>query len=75
MTDPLAVAVGDVARLRKAHPCGGHDWAVTRTGADIGLRCLTCGRKILLDRGDFERRTQRLTPAAASDGVKDTDAG
>ena len=71
MTGPLAVAVGDIARLRKAHPCGGHDWEVTRTGADIGLRCLTCGRKVLLDRADFERRTQRLTPAGAKDANVD----
>jgi hypothetical protein len=46
----------DVVRLRKAHPCGGTDWRVIRLGADIGLRCLTCQRRVLLPRSELERR-------------------
>lgn len=61
---PVPVAVGDTARLRKPHPCGGHDWQVTRIGADIGLRCLTCGHRVLLTRETFERRVQRIVPLA-----------
>ena len=52
----VEVHVDDVVRLRKTHPCGGNDWAVTRLGADIGLRCLTCQHRVLLPRGQFERR-------------------
>jgi hypothetical protein len=48
--------LGDVVRLRKAHPCGGCEWQVTRLGADIGLRCLTCGRRVLLERRTLEKR-------------------
>ncbi len=40
----------DVVRLRKPHPCGGFDWTVVRLGADLGLRCQTCGHRIMLDR-------------------------
>lgn len=58
---PVTVAVGDQARLRKPHPCGSYDWQVTRIGADIGLRCLGCGRKILLPRDEFERRVREIT--------------
>ena len=29
--------LGDVVRLRKAHPCGSCEWEVARLGADIGL--------------------------------------
>ena len=50
--------LGDVLRLRKAHPCGGSDWEVTRLGADIGLRCQSCGRRVLLARAVLERRTK-----------------
>jgi hypothetical protein len=46
----------DVVRLRKAHPCGGSEWRVVRLGADIGLRCLTCQRRVLLPRSELERR-------------------
>ena len=50
------INLGDVVRLKKAHPCGGCDWQVVRLGADIGIRCLRCGRRVLLKRGVFQRR-------------------
>jgi hypothetical protein len=58
---PLDVRVGDRARLRKPHPCGGWDWEVTRIGADIGIRCLTCGRRVMLPRAKFERQVKSLS--------------
>lgn len=48
--------MGDVLRLRKPHPCGGFDWEVVRLGADIGLRCRTCSRRLLLERRMVEKR-------------------
>ena len=48
--------MGDIVRLRKPHPCGGLDWEVTRLGADIGLRCKTCRRRVLLERAVLARR-------------------
>ena len=51
-----ALLLGDVIRLRKAHPCGSRDWLVDRLGADIGLRCRGCGRHVLLERRDLEAR-------------------
>ena len=52
----LTLLLGDVVRLRRAHPCGGATWLVDRLGADIGLRCQTCARHILLERRTLERR-------------------
>jgi hypothetical protein len=48
--------LGDVVRLRRVHPCGGAEWLIDRLGADIGLRCLTCGRHVLIERRVLERR-------------------
>jgi len=63
---PLDVALNDRLRLRKTHPCGGDEWMVTRLGADIGLRCDTCGRHVLLSRRELEKRIKtRLSPASA----------
>jgi len=59
----VEVKPGDVAVMRKPHPCGGVEWQVTRTGADIGMKCLTCGRSVMLDREEFERRLRRLKQA------------
>ena len=58
MTDQpvLTLLLGDVVRLRRAHPCGGDTWLVDRLGADIGLRCTTCDRHVLLERRTLERR-------------------
>lgn len=56
----LEVFVDDVVRLRKPHPCGSTDWVVVRVGADIGLRCLGCGRRILLPRHEFRRRLKTI---------------
>ncbi len=55
----------DVLRLRKPHPCGGTDWVVVRLGADIGLKCLGCGRRILLSRREVMRRMKTVVPPAA----------
>jgi hypothetical protein len=52
----LEIRLGDTVRLRKKHPCGGFDWEVVRVGADIGIKCLRCQRRVLLERAVFERR-------------------
>jgi len=49
---------GDVVRLRKAHPCGSYEWEVVRVGADIGLKCLKCQRRVLVARDVFRRRVK-----------------
>ena len=54
----LEIKLGDVVRLKKKHPCGGDQWQVTRLGADIGIKCLICQRRVLLERSTFERRVK-----------------
>jgi hypothetical protein len=60
------IALGDMVRMRKPHACGGVDWIVVRLGHDIGIKCVTCNRRVLLARRDFERRLARHTPAAGA---------
>lgn len=50
------IRLGDIVRLKKKHPCGGYQWQVVRLGADIGIICLKCQRRVLLSRPIFERR-------------------
>ena len=56
----MDVGIGDIVRLKKVHPCGGYEWQVVRLGADIGIKCLTCGRRVLLTRSVFERRVKEF---------------
>ncbi len=54
--------IGDRVRLRKPHACGGNEWVVVRLGADIGLECTTCGKRILLERRKLARRLKTVLP-------------
>jgi hypothetical protein len=57
----LDLQIGERLELRKAHPCGSRTWRVVRLGADIGLVCEGCGRRVLIARRDVEMRlTRRL---------------
>lgn len=53
-------AMNDIVRMRKKHPCGGDRWQITRLGADIKLKCLKCGRMVMLGRSDFERNLAQV---------------
>ncbi len=59
-SEPIPFAIGDVVRLRKPHPCGAFEWTVVRLGADIGLTCQRCGRRVLLSRRELERRLKQF---------------
>jgi len=60
------ISAGEVYRMRRKHPCGGWEWRVYRTGADIGMECLTCGRRVMLERRTFESRMKtRVTTTDA----------
>ncbi|MBL8133608.1 MAG: DUF951 domain-containing protein [Anaerolineae bacterium] len=52
--------VGLHVELRKPHPCGSRRWVITRIGADIGLRCLGCDRRVMLARSEFNKQLKRL---------------
>jgi len=56
----MEIKLGDVVRLKKKHPCGSYDWQVVRLGADIGIKCLKCHHRVLLERSVFERRVNQL---------------
>ena len=58
----LKLKLGDVLQMKKAHPCGGSLWTVSRLGADIGINCEKCGRYVLLARSQLTRRIKRVVP-------------
>jgi hypothetical protein len=52
--------LNDTVRLRKPHPCGSYEWTIVRLGADIGLECAVCKRRVLLTRRDLGRRLKTV---------------
>ena len=61
---PVKFNVGDVVKMRKAHPCGSALWQITRTGMDFGMKCRGCGHFVLLPRVKFERMVKEVVAPA-----------
>lgn len=51
--------VGTNLEFRKPHPCGGSTWKVLRSGVDYKLRCVTCGRIIMMSRIELAKRIKK----------------
>jgi hypothetical protein len=60
----LDINLGDIVTLKKKHPCGCYDWQVVRLGADIGIKCIKCEKRVLLSRSVLERRTKGFVKKA-----------
>lgn len=61
---PVKFNVGDIVKMRKAHPCGSDLWQVTRTGMDFGMKCQGCGHFVMLPRVKFERMVRSVVAPA-----------
>ena len=64
MLSGSSVHVGDVVKMKKAHPCGSDEWEITRTGMDFGMKCCGCGHFVLLARSKFEKAAKAIVKAA-----------
>lgn len=58
---------GDILKLKKKHPCGSFEWEVLRTGADFRLKCLGCGRQIMIARKLAEKNVKKIKKPLAND--------
>ena len=52
--------IGSIVTMKKQHPCGSNEWEVTRLGADIKIKCLHCGRSIMLPRIEFNKKIKKI---------------
>lgn len=52
--------IGQKIKLKKMHPCGGYEWEVVRTGADIKIKCLTCGHVLMMPRDKLEKSVKEI---------------
>ncbi len=56
----MDIQTGDRLILKKAHPCGSHEWEVLRTGADFRLKCAGCGHQIMSPRSQVEKKIKQI---------------
>ncbi len=54
------LAVGAVVEAKKPHACGGKEWKILRDGADRTIKCLTCGRILVLLPDELLKRARRI---------------
>lgn len=59
----IPIKVGDTLELKKPHPCGEKRFLVMRTGSEVRIVCVGCGRDMSLDRVKLERAVRNRIPA------------
>ena len=64
----VELALGDLIQTRKKHPCGSDQWVVIRVGAYIKIKCRGCGRIVMLERAEFEKRMKKNLGKAPAEG-------
>ena len=52
--------LGSIVIMKKPHPCGTNKWEITRIGTDIKIKCLECGRTIMLPRIEFNKKLKKV---------------
>jgi hypothetical protein len=56
----MKLNLGDIVRLRKAHPCGNNEFKIMRTGMDFRIQCLKCGHQTWITRSKLERSIKEI---------------
>lgn len=57
---PMDVRVGDTLQMKKKHPCGSLEFSVLRVGMDFKIRCVGCGREVMLPRVAVEKNIKKI---------------
>ena len=52
--------LGSKVIMKKGHPCGENLWEIIRLGVDLKLKCVNCGRTVMMDRIEFERKLKKV---------------
>jgi len=52
--------LGTIVTMKKQHPCGANEWEIVRVGADIKIKCINCGRTVLIPRIEFNKKLKKI---------------
>jgi len=56
----MDIHVGDELIMKKPHPCGDNRFSVLRVGMDFKIRCLKCGREVMVPRKKAEHNIRKI---------------
>lgn len=54
------INLNDEVIMKKLHACGTNLWTITRIGVDVKIKCKNCGREVMLDRMEFEKKVKKI---------------
>ena len=54
----MDLQLGDIIKMKKAHPCGSQEWKVLRVGVDFRLQCMGCGHQVMMARRLVEKNVR-----------------
>lgn len=52
--------LGSTVIMKKQHPCGTNLWTIVRVGADIKIKCINCGRFVMIPRIEFNKKLKKV---------------
>ena len=52
--------INSIVMMKKGHPCGANEWEIVRIGADIKIKCVNCGRLIMMPRIEFNKKLKKI---------------
>ena len=59
--------IGDIIKLKKAHPCGTNEWEILRVGMDFRLKCVGCSRQVMVPRKMVKKNFRGFIKKACQD--------
>lgn len=57
----MNIDVGDKLTMKKPHPCGSHEFEVLRIGMDFKIKCVGCGREVMVPRSKAEKNIKKVS--------------
>lgn len=52
--------LGDIVEMKKTHPCGTNNFEIIRVGADVKIKCVGCGRIVMIPRRKFQKDAKKI---------------
>ena len=56
----MDIRINDELMMKKPHPCGSSRFLVLRAGMDFRIRCMQCGREVMVPRKKVEHNIRQV---------------
>lgn len=56
----MDININDILHMKKQHPCGEKRFLVLRIGMDFKIKCMGCGREVMLPRSKVEKNIKKI---------------